>query len=84
MSPENPPNLEIQKWKYCILNITLDKKKKETATLIFLDSDVDKIQKQEIENKNPLQIIAEMGEIGWEMVAANNDLCTIFFKTPKK
>jgi intracellular sulfur oxidation DsrE/DsrF family protein len=84
MSVENSSNPEIQKWKYCVLNITLNKKKKETITLVFLDVDIDKMQKQEIENKNPLQVIAEMGEIGWEMVAGSNDLCTIFFKTPKK
>ena len=83
MSAEIVPAPEIKRWKYCILNITLDKKKKETTNLIFLDGDVNKIQKEEIKDKTPLQIIAEMGDIGWEMVAGTDNLCTLFFKMPK-
>ena len=83
MAFEFEPNPEIQKWKYCLLNITVDRKKKETINLIFLDKDIDMMKNQEINDKNLLQIIAEMGEEGWEMVSASDNCCTIFFKKPK-
>ena len=84
MSVEDDSIPEVQKWKYCILNITLDRKKKEITTLFFLNVDIDKIQKEEIKDKNPFQIIAEMGEKGWEMVGGSDNQGMIFFKTPIK
>jgi hypothetical protein len=76
---ELPP--ETQKWKYCILTITLDRKKKETSNIVYLDVDIDKVRNEEINSKNPLQVIAELGEIGWEMVGIPNS-STFIFKCP--
>ncbi len=73
---------KIQKWQYCVLNIKIGKKNTEITELFYLD--VSEIEKEEIIEKSPLYVIAQMGEEGWEMVSANTNQSTFFFKKPKE
>lgn len=82
MSAELDDNSELQKWQYCILNILVARNSGETAERFQLD--ITETKKEEIKDRNPLEVIAEMGEDGWEMVNGNNNLSTFVFKRPKR